>query len=186
MRARSVNFERGKDPKSSIGIGKNRFGKSKMGENSGYEVIWSDGNWNIEKYLNPNTGKYSIVVVGHDDGEDPDDVWDQTEYPILYDDGRVGYDNPYNIPNYVRDIVRELYPSIRESISFQRGQDPKRVLGIGIWAKLENLAKLLEDELHWNGASVEVQDDGSLLSLCMAGNSVIGDIKEVIEKFGWG
>lgn len=124
----TAQFQRDGDPLPQIGIGRNRFGKSKMGP--GHEVIWSNGSWNLESYVNPNTGKKNLVVVGHDEDEE-DGVWDHTDYPILYDNGSVGFDNPYLIPADVKAAVRELYPTLRESVNFERGKDPKKTLGIG-------------------------------------------------------
>lgn len=81
------------------------------------------------------------------------------------------------------EIVREL---LKESVSFERGMDPKSSMRIGLISQLEDLKEMLEKELEWNGANVTVNDDGTLLYTCYPGNSVISDIKDVIEKFGWG
>lgn len=72
------------------------------------------------------------------------------------------------------------------TVNFERGQDPKKSLEIGIFGKLHELAKFLEKELSWNGAEVSVKDNGDLEYVCLPGNSVISEIKDAIEKFGWG
>jgi hypothetical protein len=124
-----IHFERGGDPLPTMGVGKYRKGVSKMGP--GHEVLWSNGPWNIEVYTNPNTGTEDLVVVGHTPDND-DGPWDHTDYPIIYDDGGIAYDYPVVIPEEVRDKVREIYPTLRESVEFQRGKNPKEALDIGL------------------------------------------------------
>jgi hypothetical protein len=116
----SASFIRGLDPKRALEIGL----PSKMGE--GFTVIWRDkkNRWSIEKCRNPHTKEWDLVVVSDD--------W--VENPIMYSNGDISYDNPYRIPKYVKEMVKKIYHKIRgleESISFERGIDPKEAMRIG-------------------------------------------------------
>jgi hypothetical protein len=128
----SANFIRGIDPKRALEIGL----PPKMGE--GYTVLWRDkrNKWSIERYTNPHTKEPNLVIVSDD----------YIDYPILYNDGRIAYDNPYNLPQLVRDKAHKLYLKIKgfnESVSFERGMDSKEALKIGQWHR-----KKIERELR--------------------------------------
>jgi hypothetical protein len=133
----SASFIRGLDPKRALEIGL----PPKMGE--GYTVLWRDkrNKWSIEKFTNPHTKEPNLVIVSDD----------YIDYPILYDDGRIAYDNPYNLPQLVKDKAHKLYLKIKgfnESIDFERGKDPRDVLDIGNKLYRHNLEvlKLVKDK----------------------------------------
>jgi len=116
----SVDFVRRLDPKRALEIGL----PSKMGE--GYTVLWRDrrSKWSIERYTNPHTKEPNLVIVSDD----------YIDYPILYSDGRISYDDPYRLPKLIRDKAHKLYLQIKgfnESVNFNRGADPKKTLEIG-------------------------------------------------------
>jgi len=116
----SADFVRGLDPKSALDIGL----PSKMGQ--GYKVLWRDkkNKWSIERYTNPNTKEPNLVIVSDD----------YIDYPILYSDGRIAYDDPYRLPKDIKDRAHKLYRKIKgfnESVSFERGKEPKEAIGIG-------------------------------------------------------
>ena len=116
----SANFIRGIDPKRALEIGL----PPKMGE--GYTVLWRDrrNKWSIERYTNPHTKEPDLVIVSDE----------YVDWPILYSDGRIAYDNPYRLPKLIRDKAHKLYLQIKgfnESVNFNRGADPKKTLEIG-------------------------------------------------------
>ena len=55
-------------------------------------VIRKFGKWTIEQYTNPNTHRPSYAIS---DGY-------AVHYPVIYDSGKVAFDNPYVIPKTVR------------------------------------------------------------------------------------
>ena len=129
----SVDFVRGLDPKRALDIGL----PPKMGE--GYTVLWRDrrNKWSIERYTNPHTKEPNLVIVSDD----------YIDYPILYNDGRIAYDNPYRLPKEVRDRAHKLYLKIKgfnESVNFNRGADPKETLELGEYRPEKLMEKILQ------------------------------------------
>lgn len=59
------------------------------------KILWKKGKYAIVEADNERTGKKMIVVT---DGL-------RTDYPILYSDGTIAYNNPEWFPKYVRDEV---------------------------------------------------------------------------------
>jgi hypothetical protein len=71
-------------------------------------VMWQSKNekWLINKVMNPRTRRVQVEVT---------DGW-LAQYPILYDNStEIGYDNPYQIPKYVREQVRKVMLKMREA-----------------------------------------------------------------------
>ena len=138
------HFTREGDPLPKMGIGRNRF-PSKMG--AGYTSLYNDGEWSIEKYRNPNTDQMNLVVVC-DESKNGDES-PVTDWPIMYDDGSLAFDNPYVIPEDIKAMVRALYPKIRktnESQNFTRKGTPMEKMGIGREIRL----KQLNAEIGWD------------------------------------
>lgn len=83
-------------------------------------VLFQDNKYSIEKYVNTNTGEYALCVVREKTF---------TEWVMIYEPGRIGYDNPYNLSNAIRDKVRQYSmdmgkPSIDEIIQAIAGEQP--------------------------------------------------------------
>jgi len=60
-------------------------------------VVEKSGNWVIGTYDNSNTGRKGLFVMNDKTG--------YIDYPIKYSDGRVAYDNPYRIPESIRETI---------------------------------------------------------------------------------
>jgi hypothetical protein len=83
-------------------------------------VLFQNSKYSIEKYVNQNTGKYSLCVIR-------DKTF--TEWIMVYNPGHVGYDNPFNVANSIKDKVRQFSvnlgtPSIDEIIQARAGEKP--------------------------------------------------------------
>lgn len=66
------------------------------------KVMRKFGNWTVETYRG-STGKTQVAVT---------DGW-YVDYPTLYSDGGVGWDNPYRIPKQVKAYVRKIAGEMR-------------------------------------------------------------------------
>ncbi len=83
-------------------------------------VLFQNNKYSIEKYVNSNTGEYALCVVR-------DATF--TEWVMIYEAGRVGYDNPFLLPESIKSKVREFSmnmgkPSIDEIIQAKAGEQP--------------------------------------------------------------
>lgn len=83
-------------------------------------VLFQNTKYSIEKYVNENTGLYSLCVI-------KDKTF--TEWVMVYNPGNVAYDNPFNIANSIRNRVREYSlnlgtPTIDEIIITKCGNTP--------------------------------------------------------------
>ena len=83
-------------------------------------VLFQNSKYSIEKYVNGNTGEYSLCVVR-------DKTF--TEWVMVYNPGHVAYDNPFNVANSIKEKVRDYSwhlgkPSIDEIIQAKVGEQP--------------------------------------------------------------
>jgi len=69
----------------------------------GKTVLFQNNKYSIETYMNANES-FSIVVV-------KDKIY--TDWPIMYTNGKVAFDRPEQLPNYIKEKVRKFYPKIR-------------------------------------------------------------------------
>lgn len=70
-----------------------------------YEVLWESENglWTIEEMRGANVvNQTQFMVVDQEEGT--------VQYPIYYGNGDFGFDNPYLLPTYVKNKVKELLP----------------------------------------------------------------------------
>lgn len=67
------------------------------------EVVWENKKWKVFIYLNKNTNRQSVGVAN--------DFY--SDWPIKYSDGRIGYDNPYIIPKYVKVQVAKAFKILK-------------------------------------------------------------------------
>lgn len=75
---------------------------------------------------------------------------------------------------------------VQENINFGRGLETKEAIGIGQVARSKEFIKFMEEELEWNGAKIEYNEDlGGFLYTCYPGNSVDSDIEDAANDFGW-
>jgi len=72
------------------------------------------------------------------------------------------------------------------SMNFERGVDPKTSMRIGYYyARSQEFMDFIKEEMSWNDPVIEMPDDGNFTYHCLPGNSVIGELREAVEKFGW-
>jgi len=79
-----------------------------------------------------------------------------------------------------------------ESIDFKRNQNPHQALGVGIFDRADEFISFLQEEMKWNNPQIElIEDDGYneetpyFHYVGLAGSSLIPELTEAIEKFGW-
>ena len=167
MRAKFVNeeirFERGKDPKEELNIGRDR----KIQKGDRVEVEYKGEKFTVTALDDEERTKGRVMVRSGQDfygGREPeyetrifrefnfiDDAGD-----ICYAEGQMSWDNQGNeVWNFV---VPEWKSAVLESVNFERGQDPKEALNIGkdrkwkIGDKLK-LYNAFEDD-YWNAEIV--------------------------------
>ena len=76
--------------------------------------------------------------------------------------------------------------AVHESMNFERGVDPKTSMRIGYYyARSQEFMDFIKEEMSWNDPVIEMTDDGNFTYHCLPGNSVIGELREAVEKFGW-
>ena len=118
----SISFERGKDPKETLGIGEPKLIRISMENHSLHKFLFKNKEYNL-RYLFEG---WNIYCNG-------DRIY--TNIPGSLEDGSVISNAKLLIIKY----ANEHY--IDESISFERGGDPKEMLGIGdlkhIWDNLK-------------------------------------------------
>jgi len=77
--------------------------------------------------------------------------------------------------------------AVHESMNFERGVDPKTSMRIGYYyARSQEFMDFIKEEMSWNDPVIEMTDDGNFTYHCLPGNSVIRELREAVEKFGWG
>lgn len=72
---------------------------SQLVESFNATVLFQNKKYSIEKYLNNNTGKFSMVVVR-------DSTF--TDWVMVYDPGKIAFDDPYLLPKYIKDKARKF------------------------------------------------------------------------------
>lgn len=75
-------------------------------------------NKKIEYLFGNNEGRIEIVVTDRNKAELKiiyDDGW-KAEYPIIYDDYQVAYDHPEDIPESLKDFIRENSENLKNKI----------------------------------------------------------------------
>jgi len=150
MRAQTVNFERGKDPKKSMGIGRGyhnlppgTFIRLKRDIPS-LHAKWAGSLYKIKGVSSRGDEKLILYVKVNERGQaisDDNDQW-------------------YMKEDFFNDYF-DIVDITNESVNFERGQDPKKSMDIGLGEdKLEVLKALKElKELGINVDS-EISEDG--------------------------
>jgi len=147
MRAKTVNeqqnFERGQDPKRSLGVGGFDFKKIK-------EDTWGQGIQDWKDFLNSFNGK-TISFVAQPDFDTPyvkagkritKKVKDWGFNEAMYNHVWFFDANSHPHKQYYIDLDHKVYvvDDVNEGTHFERGQDPKKALGVGLDS--ENYVKI--------------------------------------------
>ena len=86
------------------------------------------------------------------------------------------------------DLIRvvQSHLGIHESINFERGQDPKTSMRVGIRSRVQEFIDFIMEEMSWNDPHIQfIPEHNNFTYDCLPGASVIQDLKIAIEKFGW-
>ena len=143
-----MDFERGQDPKESMGIGLENgiFDKwDKLLKEPDIQSITP------EKSLN---GKWHLVIQPWEE-RSPRKIYNKVAkyFPGLLNpfyNSKSGKVYIMILPKYVKNFIRvynKRYPNykLEESLDFERGKDPKEAIGVGIVAKIINGFKELKN-----------------------------------------
>jgi hypothetical protein len=140
MRAQTVNFEKGIEPKEAMGIGIKPFEVE--------EVYIAGVKINDDKWLNNFLKKdlplfIKFIEDSHSSGLSFKEKAEDETQKMLYSIFRQGYDGIYYKGKYY-----PFKPRTFESLDFERGIDPKESIGIGnegfrIYNKFQKIAKSL-------------------------------------------
>ncbi len=79
--------------------------------------------------------------------------------------------------------------SVHESLDFRRGINPKESLGLGIFKGKtpDDFMEFILEDMSWNDPIIDYEwRIGRFEYDCLPGQSVIGELKEAAQKFGWG
>lgn len=71
-----------------------------------------------------------------------------------------------------------------ETLNFERGSDPKKSMNIGNSFRIQEFIDFIEKELSWTLSQI-YNEEGGLYLECPAQTSIVKEIKEAINKFGW-
>lgn len=182
------NFERGKDPKKAIGLGIppekifNLGGAKKLPR--GVEMSPARSAF----------GRYSDEEV-KELLEDPVGYNNKTQGTIWLIGAGPGY--RFFSVDYIIQKQKEfeyieydgkLYPinPVKESLDFERGEDPKKSMKIGIRGKVQEFMSFISKEMSWNDPNIIFLPEEDAFSYeGLPGNSLIADLREAVEKFGW-
>jgi hypothetical protein len=66
--------------------------------------LFQNNKYSIEKYINENTKDESLCVIK----DKTISLW-----VTVYEPGKVGYDNPYLLPEYIKSKVREFSKNLK-------------------------------------------------------------------------
>lgn len=166
----SVNFERGQDPKDSLNIGRADIRRiqrvEKIADRFGFKRVPVPADYD-EQMWHSEFETLALWVFDGDDQGDPKSISvaldrlsdddDDDRYQIIAV-GLVSIDEDFELSDALsEERKRWRTKKIRESLDFERGQDPKKSLNIGINQKIKDLEeRFTYDFPHWN------YDDGSI------------------------
>jgi len=199
MRAK---FIRGEDPKASMDIG-NKYLRIRDRMEMGARILCRDFKLDVNS-IETQLKEDGILVQFP--GKQPNLLYPY-KYWIYYDNEREHYWAGYS--DIKKDEIGDQWPTddletsmlkirillnkynwhakgaVKESVNFERGADPKASMRIGHYARAQEFMDFVRKELSWNNPTIEMTDDGNFVYDCAPGNSVIGELKRVVEKFGW-
>jgi len=121
--AESVNFERGQDPKRSMGIGKHSLQKD-FTEYYDDMLDYFVDNLHILIGMKLKNSLQNGSISSKNFAKVKEIIKDYLEY-CTFDEYYLDTEVTFN------DLVERLRFSVNESIRFERGKDPKKALGIG-------------------------------------------------------
>lgn len=191
----NLEFERGKDPKKTMQIGKYKDFYGKTADQIASKIV-SD----LEYFLDPYFGQLSDLAEekGYESIEDyQESIWDEKEYEPLTEkkDSEIEafineifkkaedfikekypIKKPYRDSRYLEpaasiastiigayidgaphgtmlsEISKEIDMSLLESYNFERGQDPKKAIGIGMEERIrKSMKEYYPGDYEWNG-----------------------------------
>jgi hypothetical protein len=67
---------------------------------------------------------------------------------------------------------------------FQQGLDPYKTAGLGI-SNSDRFIEFVQKKMDWNSAEIEYNGNGIFDYSGLAGSSIIPELREVIQEFGW-
>lgn len=150
MRAQTVNFEKGIDPKKSMDIGINPF---KVEEIYIGGVKIKDDKW-LDSFLKKDLPLFIKTMENPNSGADisfKENSEDETQ-KMLYSIFRQGYDGIYYKGKYY-----PFKPRTFESLNFEKGIDPKKAMGIGEEATYQKIADMMQKD-GWTPADPHESD----------------------------
>jgi hypothetical protein len=172
MRAKTINFQRGVDPKAAMGIGQIElvYKDFMEGNYDNYDIIASDESDEEDSYISLRTAERIFQkCVKYKEGEN--DFDEEIEVRIFEGLPIISTINEYQIlsiwarnedlEKIISLIKNKRKKSIKESQNFQRGMDPKKSLDIGLSSAIPKIDSydLEQIELGWDFGKNEFSED---------------------------
>jgi len=158
MRAKTVNeevnFERGRDPKESLGIGFHQRIANQVKKI--YDIDHSPDGWKCTNEVNYDKDEGALVISTY-----PGDSCTSYLKGIL-DQLGIGqfFKNWYSYPDEYGFALKKKYQDINEAQEFERGKNPKKALGVGGLDLGSDYERRIEDyKMAISGATVSHTDE---------------------------